>query len=347
MKKFLCYDTNDAASGKINVSANGVLKPNSTVPSTNGVSYQQLVTDGSGNTKWEDRLAYESDPVTTKIFKESIFSFSHSNDELYVSEEALPEQIHIVLQNVRKIVIVWDGAEYKYNIDIKSFLDINTIFAGNGGLFHPDLEDTGDPFVALLRSDNIKFFTKNTKENHIISIFIVSREVQQIDKKFISGNNIMIGHDEEDENGGYSFIESYNPTGIVKVLDVDNQLEESRIMFDGEYLRLQSDIFIKKMVNGGRTIISYDIPTSVGEKYETVEKRAAIINALSSTLDYLIQYDFIFNNNVYVRSYLSKFGAYSKFASAVVSAENGMVYSITLKLNSDNKTAKVVLNCIA
>ena len=27
MKKFLCYDTNDAASGKINVSANSVLKP--------------------------------------------------------------------------------------------------------------------------------------------------------------------------------------------------------------------------------------------------------------------------------------------------------------------------------
>lgn len=27
MKKFLCYDTNDAVSGKINVSANGVLKP--------------------------------------------------------------------------------------------------------------------------------------------------------------------------------------------------------------------------------------------------------------------------------------------------------------------------------
>lgn len=59
MKKFLCYDTNDAASGKINVSVNGVLKPNSTVPSTNGAAYQQLVTDGSGNTKWEDGLAYE------------------------------------------------------------------------------------------------------------------------------------------------------------------------------------------------------------------------------------------------------------------------------------------------
>ena len=63
MKKFLCYDTNDAASGKINVSPNGVLKPNSTVPSTNGASYQQLVTDGEGKTKWEDRLAYENSRV--------------------------------------------------------------------------------------------------------------------------------------------------------------------------------------------------------------------------------------------------------------------------------------------
>ena len=63
MKKFLCYDTNDAASGKINVDSRGMLKPNSTVPSTNGAPYQQLVTDGSGNTKWEDRLAYDDSKV--------------------------------------------------------------------------------------------------------------------------------------------------------------------------------------------------------------------------------------------------------------------------------------------
>ena len=59
MKRFLCYDTNDAASGKINVSANGVFSPNATVPSTNGTAYQQLVTDGKGGVKWEDRLAYD------------------------------------------------------------------------------------------------------------------------------------------------------------------------------------------------------------------------------------------------------------------------------------------------
>ena len=55
MKKFLCYDTNDAASGKIGVNNNGVLSPNATVPSTNGTAYQQLVTDGDGNVKWEDK----------------------------------------------------------------------------------------------------------------------------------------------------------------------------------------------------------------------------------------------------------------------------------------------------
>ena len=63
MKKFLCYDTNDAASGKINVDNRGMLKPNSTVPSTNSAPYQQLVTDGDGNVKWEDRLAYDDSKV--------------------------------------------------------------------------------------------------------------------------------------------------------------------------------------------------------------------------------------------------------------------------------------------
>ena len=66
MKKFLCYDTNDAASGRVNVSANGILKPNSTVPSTNGAANQSLVTDGKGGVKWEDRLAYSNSRVVVK-----------------------------------------------------------------------------------------------------------------------------------------------------------------------------------------------------------------------------------------------------------------------------------------
>ena len=67
MKKFLCYDTNDAASGKIEVDNRGMLKPNSTVPSTNSAPYQQLVTDGNGTAKWEDRLAYEVSRVVVDV----------------------------------------------------------------------------------------------------------------------------------------------------------------------------------------------------------------------------------------------------------------------------------------
>ena len=67
MKKFLCYDTNDAASGKINVDSRGMLKPNSTIPSTNGAANQQLVTDGEGNVKWEDRLAYDDSRLAVDL----------------------------------------------------------------------------------------------------------------------------------------------------------------------------------------------------------------------------------------------------------------------------------------
>ena len=79
MKKFLCYDTNDAANGKVNVGVNGVLKPNATVPSTNGAAYQQLVTDGDGDTKWEDRLAYE---VRTMVLDHVVNKFTTQSSVL-------------------------------------------------------------------------------------------------------------------------------------------------------------------------------------------------------------------------------------------------------------------------
>ena len=78
MKKFLCYDTNDAASGKINVDSRGMLKPNSTVPS-GSTPYQQLVTDGDGNARWEDKMVVDSElsdtsttPVQNKVINSAL-----------------------------------------------------------------------------------------------------------------------------------------------------------------------------------------------------------------------------------------------------------------------------------
>ena len=129
MRKFLCYDTNDATSGKINVSANGVLRPNATVPSTNGTAYQQLVTDGNGNTQWADRLAYESitekkliDNTSVTVDRDSGESEKVSCDwELIVGEkytvrdgDFVKEGIVAQEGNGYKFLVVDDGAAFLY-----------------------------------------------------------------------------------------------------------------------------------------------------------------------------------------------------------------------------------------
>lgn len=119
MKKFLCYDTNDAASGKIGVDSRGMLKPNSTVPSTNGAPYQQLVTDGSGNTKWEDRLAYEDSRV--------IIDSGHGVQYVKVSDE-VPSWASIDAP-----IKVWGSDGTNSTTNPEQYIDLgNGSFAGNG-----------------------------------------------------------------------------------------------------------------------------------------------------------------------------------------------------------------------
>ena len=118
MKRFLCYDTNDATSGKISVNSNGVLSPNATVPSTNGTAYQQLVTDGEGNVKWEDRLAYESiteknliDNASVTVDRDSGASENVSCDwELIVGEKYTVRDDDFVMEGI----VAQEGNGYKF-----------------------------------------------------------------------------------------------------------------------------------------------------------------------------------------------------------------------------------------
>ena len=133
MKKFLCYDTNDAASGKINVSANGVLKPNSTVPSTN-VANQQLVTDEDGNVKWEDRLAYDGNRL---VIGNGGAHFVKVSDEVpsWVSTGA----------SMRVWTHYSDGRETNQVADVVSF--------GDGGFFN-----SAGKFIM---ADNVEFIDED------------------------------------------------------------------------------------------------------------------------------------------------------------------------------------------
>ena len=72
MRKFLCYDTEQATRGEINVDNRGMLRSNSTVPSTNGSTNQHLVTDSNGNMKWEYRLAYEGGSRTVVSVRDGL-----------------------------------------------------------------------------------------------------------------------------------------------------------------------------------------------------------------------------------------------------------------------------------
>ena len=185
MKKFLCYDTNDAASGKINVSVNGVLKPNSTVPSTNGTPYQQLVTDGKGGAKWEDRLAYITDPTMTELISENTIRMTVQPDGRYLGRLPTP----VILSEGTTYIVKLDGVEYESVCKVFDGQDGLTAYIGNLTItgVEADVDDTGEPYCYVGPfsgpGDDYGFFT-TTGERHTFSLSANVGTVVPLDKKF-------------------------------------------------------------------------------------------------------------------------------------------------------------------
>ena len=182
MKKFLCYDTSDAASGKINVSTNGVLKPNSTVPSTNGASYQQLVTDDNGNTKWEDRLAYDNKTVLveqTKITnagRESIIDLSLLANGSLVTVNIDGTEYNVTLEEGGEYMLGTGTSNCYYHIGHSGGINISskTTFA------------SGYPFFVVIDEDGacmVLFDGESVGTEHTFGVY--AGEIKQIDPKYI------------------------------------------------------------------------------------------------------------------------------------------------------------------
>ena len=207
MKKFLCYDTNDATSGKINVDSRGMLKPNSTVPS-GSTPYQQSVTDGDGNAKWEDRLAY----VTTEeqvIFSQEDIAFTEQNG-VYASDSMPITAISLG----EKVLVDFDGetydcVAYKLDADSSSYAvqGSDHILIGNGLLYGPS-EDTGEPFlIAYSRSNSeIVIVTLLTNPTHTVSVTRVVETVHKIPEKFLSKGFIVNVVGEETGPDGNTYL---------------------------------------------------------------------------------------------------------------------------------------------
>lgn len=186
MKKFLCYDTNDAASGRVNVSANGVLKPNSTVPSTNGSSHQQLVTDSNGNTKWEDRLAYEKGRKNLLVI-----NFAWIDNAYRIETEDVAMQFHDICDNYSEVMVAiggqdllmttnWASGEYSLLYNDKQIIR-NYIGGAHPYLIHLDLENT--PSIGIVG---------NSLGNEATVTLYIDGGVKQIDPKYIPDTTVKV-----------------------------------------------------------------------------------------------------------------------------------------------------------
>ena len=174
MKKFLCYDTNDAASGKISVDSRGMLKPNSTVPS-GSTPYQQLVTDGTGTAKWEDRLAYTAIGYG-EIVPEQTYSFSPSGPFYAASFEG------VTLMDGETYSVKFDGQLYDCVWQYNERLQQNVF----GNFSWMGLEDTGEPFFGMSGNNGeLVIGTTDTSSEHTLSISGKAETINKIPEKYL------------------------------------------------------------------------------------------------------------------------------------------------------------------
>ena len=144
---------------------------------TGGAPYQQLVTDGTGNAKWENRLAYEAEPVVTEIVPEETVVFSDSE---FGKSAVWPPTFNPVEGSIYIVRI--DGAEYTCPcVRFNGTLALgNLALAGVG-------DDTGEPFIMF--NDRQWFFVSaDSASEHTISISGKQVSISKIDKKYLPDN---------------------------------------------------------------------------------------------------------------------------------------------------------------
>ena len=201
MRKFLCYDTNDATSGKINVDSRGMLNPNSTVPPANGSINQYLVTDSNGNMKWEDRLAYDDSRIAVppegnnRFIKvaDTVPSWlsANKNTKVWVSNNASERVIDI---SSTKYIINHDG----------SFMVANDSFLYAAVIMEDDCEFNATPSTAFFPEKGVYFLWRKLGSSLLYTAGIASADsdtpeitwdgnismIKKLDEKFLPDQTV-------------------------------------------------------------------------------------------------------------------------------------------------------------
>ena len=151
---------------------------------TGDTPYQQLVTDGTGTAKWEDRLAYETDPVLTEIVPEETVAFSDMGGLMGASWPSTFNPVYGSIYTVKFDGNAYNCACTRVGSGIPALGNLS--LAGLG-------EDTGEPFIMFCQSSWV-FGSSDSASEHTISISEKQVSISKIDEKYLpTATNIIPG----------------------------------------------------------------------------------------------------------------------------------------------------------
>ena len=213
----------------LNVNDSGELSING------GTPYQQLVTDGDGNTVWEDRLAYETKPVLTEILPEQ--SFTRTVMQLTGGSKPIVGQTYTVK---------FDNTEYEcICVDLYGIPSIgNAAIMGMGS-------DTGEPFLLTYDSGYFFIYVTDETNTHTVSVSGFVTPIVKIPAKFIDKNS-----------SGYIVIHN---SGTMTQQEAENyrvEISEKEVVFI-----IWGGMCISKIGFGGTTGTDLQLITQNGETY--------------------------------------------------------------------------------
>ena len=199
-----------------------------------GKAYQYVVTDGTGNVKWEDRLAYVATEEQV-IFSQEDIAFVEDNGIHGAGPLDMPEIINV-------------GEKYRVNFDGETYdciayiepLD-STVCIGNGSIIGmPD--DTGEHFVIEYYSDAAKIviLTRLTNPTHTVSISRIVETIHKIPQVYfpektkvyirIDDGYMYLDSERTKKLSAEDFISAVNSSGIDFISMDDSSVEEHRQM---------------------------------------------------------------------------------------------------------------------
>lgn len=137
-----------------------------------GTPYQQLVTDGNGNTVWEDRLAYETEPVLTEIVPEQ--SFTGTEMDLTGGIKPIVGQTYTVK---------FDNTEYECIC-----VDLDGAPAIGNAAIEESGSDTGEPFLLAYVYGHFYIYVIDETSTHTVSVRGLASTIVKLPAKFIDKN---------------------------------------------------------------------------------------------------------------------------------------------------------------